>query len=304
VRVVLHHTSAPLLLSLLLLLLLLLLLIAGPDGIPAGQQVCISYGNWPAEPFLLLFGFVPQPNPHDSITLFSSLQHMADCYLGCCAAALQAAAGAGSSGTGQQGAAAATAAKQLLQSEAFAAVFAQQVDSIEEQVLQQQESGTSTGGPGGFRDMIVNASGIDGRLATALSYIHQAVAVGAAAAVQQDAGSSSDTAAQQQQPGAASTAAVQQLQLPLGAVLQHRLKKVVEQLERSRGNSSRSIQRPGVQQQQQQGDAAVDADGEESGCYTESAAHTELIQQYCSSKAALAQQLAGQYSGSAVIAVA
>ncbi|WIA32575.1 hypothetical protein OEZ86_003382 [Tetradesmus obliquus] len=29
-------------------------LVAGPEGVSAGEQVCISYGSWPAEPFLLL----------------------------------------------------------------------------------------------------------------------------------------------------------------------------------------------------------------------------------------------------------
>jgi hypothetical protein len=277
--------------------MLLFWLLSGPEGITAGDQVCISYGNWPAEPFLLLFGFVPQPNPHDCITLFSSLQHMAHCYLECCAAALQAAETAGSSSSSaQQGTAAAAAARQLLQSQRFRETYAQQVESIEDQLQQQQQR---EGGPGGFRDMIVNASGVDGRLATALSYIHQAVA--AAAAAQQEGGSnrssSSDTGALEAPEAAAAAAAVQQLQLPLGAVLQHRLQQVVEQLERSREQSSiGSIQLPGLQQE---GDAAAADDDENSDCYTESAAHGELIKQYCSSQAALARQLAGRYSENA-----
>ncbi|KAF6253661.1 hypothetical protein COO60DRAFT_1703728 [Scenedesmus sp. NREL 46B-D3] len=47
-------------------------LLAGPEGIPAGQQVCISYGNWPAEPFLLLFGFVVCELEHGSTAAGSS----------------------------------------------------------------------------------------------------------------------------------------------------------------------------------------------------------------------------------------
>jgi hypothetical protein len=271
---------------------------AGPEGITAGNQVCISYGNWPAEPFLLLFGFVPQPNPHDCIPLFSSLQHMADCYLECCDAALQTAARAGGN-SAQQGPAAATAARQLLQSERLRDTYAHQVESIEDQLQQQQQEG----GPGGYRDMIVSASGVDGRLAAALSYMHQAVAV-AAAEAQQERGSSSSGSSERggsEEPGAAAAAAVvQQLQLPLGAVLQHRLQQAVEQLEHSRDQtSSSSSSVPSSRLQQQDIDAAsADGDGN-SSCYTESAAHRELIEQYCSSKAALARQLAGRYSGTA-----
>ncbi|WIA16910.1 hypothetical protein OEZ85_013837 [Tetradesmus obliquus] len=55
-------------------------LVAGPEGVSAGEQVCISYGSWPAEPFLLLWGFTPSPNPADAVVVFSSLQDMAACY--------------------------------------------------------------------------------------------------------------------------------------------------------------------------------------------------------------------------------
>ncbi|KAF6251907.1 hypothetical protein COO60DRAFT_577679 [Scenedesmus sp. NREL 46B-D3] len=285
-------------------------LLAGPEGIPAGQQVCISYGNWPAEPFLLLFGFVPQPNPHDCITLFGSLQHMADCYLECCHAMLQAAAG--SSCSEQQSSSTATAAQQLLQSAAFCAEVAQQVTSLEEQLQQQQqqqqqELGASAGGPGGFRDMIVNASGVDGRLAAALAGIHEAVAA-AAAAVQQDAGnSSSSEGGLQDSPRVAAATGLQQLHLPLGAVLLHRLQQVVCELEHgstAAGSSSSSRGSGGgaAVVQQQVSDVAV---GDEGGSwYEESVAHAELIQQYCRSKVALARRLAAQYSSSAASASA
>jgi hypothetical protein len=261
---------------------------AGPEGIPAGQQVCISYGSWPAEPFLLLFGFVPQPNPHDCITLFSNMQHMADCYLACCAATLQAAGAAdnGGSSSAQQGGSAATGAQQLLQSQAFRVEFMQQVASIEQALTQQQIAEGSAGGPGGFHDVIANASGVDGRLAAALSGIHQAVAAAAAAAaaavvvVKQDAGEA-----------AAAAAVVQQLQLPLGAVLLHRLQQVAHDLDQSSSTSSSR----GVETEQQEQDG-VGAEEDDSSWYEASAAHAELIQQYCSSKAALARQLTAQYS--------
>eukprot|EP00775_Hariotina_reticulata_P012282 gene12282-12418_t len=58
-------------------------LVAGPEGISSGEQVTISYGSWPGESFLLHYGFLPNPNPHDALTLFSCLQQMAACYLGC-----------------------------------------------------------------------------------------------------------------------------------------------------------------------------------------------------------------------------
>ena len=48
-------------------------LVVGKDGIPAGAEVTISYGNWPNEVFLLLFGFVPMDNPADTVTLFVDL---------------------------------------------------------------------------------------------------------------------------------------------------------------------------------------------------------------------------------------
>ncbi len=42
----------------------------------AGQEVSICYGAFPNEVFLLLFGFVPDDNPHDSVTLFSGAQEL------------------------------------------------------------------------------------------------------------------------------------------------------------------------------------------------------------------------------------
>ncbi|MEW5297266.1 MAG: hypothetical protein WDW36_000488 [Sanguina aurantia] len=56
-------------------------LVAGEDGISAGQEVTISYGPWPAQPFFLLFGFVPGCNPYESVSLFTDLDHMAGRYV-------------------------------------------------------------------------------------------------------------------------------------------------------------------------------------------------------------------------------
>lgn len=42
----------------------------------AGEEVTICYGTFPNEVFLLLFGFVPEGNPHDAAALFSSTQEL------------------------------------------------------------------------------------------------------------------------------------------------------------------------------------------------------------------------------------
>lgn len=53
-------------------------LIAGEDGIRAGEEVVISYGNWPNDVFLLFFGFVPAHNPHDAVVLFNSAEELVE----------------------------------------------------------------------------------------------------------------------------------------------------------------------------------------------------------------------------------
>ncbi len=53
-------------------------LVPSPAPTRAGDEVTISYGPWPNEPFLLLFGFVPGPtNPHDSLLLFRDAREAA-----------------------------------------------------------------------------------------------------------------------------------------------------------------------------------------------------------------------------------
>eukprot|EP00879_Flechtneria_rotunda_P013970 GHRR01014592.1.p1 GENE.GHRR01014592.1~~GHRR01014592.1.p1 ORF type:complete len:370 (+),score=155.28 GHRR01014592.1:367-1476(+) len=184
-------------------------LFLGADGIKAGQEVTIRYGTWPAEPFLLLFGFVPQPNPHDSITLFSNLQHMAECYLQCLASQvkqlslLEQATDSANAGSrqlqvadGQQAtqptaAAVMHKAQQLVQDQEFGRVFHREVLAAEHQQQQLSEHAVDGGadvgpfkGPGGFVDLIINLQGIDGRLPAALSIIYRAVSI----AVQQCCG--------------------------------------------------------------------------------------------------------------------
>ena len=41
-----------------------------------GEEVTISYGAFPNDVFLLFFGFVPAPNPHDAVPLFADLRDL------------------------------------------------------------------------------------------------------------------------------------------------------------------------------------------------------------------------------------
>eukprot|EP00955_Chlamydomonas_euryale_P099445 365219-Chlamydomonas_euryale.AAC.25 len=57
-------------------------LVAGPDGVRKGDEVTICYGSaWPSEPFLLLFGFVPEDNKADAVVLFPSLLDLVAAYV-------------------------------------------------------------------------------------------------------------------------------------------------------------------------------------------------------------------------------
>ncbi|DBA83723.1 TPA: hypothetical protein ACH3X1_006258 [Trebouxia sp. C0004] len=55
-------------------------LLSGPDGVRNGEEVTISYGDWPNDVFLLFFGFLPEGNQHASVVLFDTLQDLAHCY--------------------------------------------------------------------------------------------------------------------------------------------------------------------------------------------------------------------------------
>ena len=52
---------------------------AGEDGVEQGEEVTISYGPWPNDPFFLYFGFVPEGNPNDAVVLFDELGDVAAC---------------------------------------------------------------------------------------------------------------------------------------------------------------------------------------------------------------------------------
>jgi hypothetical protein len=293
--------------------------------------VCISYGNWPAEPFLLLWGFTPQPNPADAVVVFSSLKEMAACYFDFLKFKLT----AGGS------------AEQLLQCE-------QLCEAVQRQLESASVGSSSSGRDGSFVNMTIDASSIDGRLKAALTVLQGAAATAAAGMLRHPTISSSSRGHPQQQQ--LSYAAKQpehtqadlmllvrqSQQIRLGELLVFRLGVLADALEGSCETCAAAIQHVQAekqlhsnsgslhkqqQQQQQQPDqqaakfgskqvAAADAGllqaQRTSGTtgandssslqhmiittvYQASAEHLELIRCYCSSKAALARQLAGGY---------
>lgn len=56
-------------------------LISSPRPLASGSEVTITYGSWTNEVFLLLFGFIPSPNPNDVLILFPCLLDLACCLL-------------------------------------------------------------------------------------------------------------------------------------------------------------------------------------------------------------------------------
>ena len=53
-------------------------LVVDPDGetIDCGDEVLISYGAFPNDPFLMYFGFVPDDNPNDTVILFDDVDEL------------------------------------------------------------------------------------------------------------------------------------------------------------------------------------------------------------------------------------
>jgi hypothetical protein len=249
---------------------------AGPKRISAGEQVCISYGSWPAEPFLLLWGFTPQPNAADAVAVFSSLQDMAACYFD----QLEFKLTAGSP------------AEQLMHSEQFYEAMRLQLAAVNKNSSSSRR----------FSNMSVDASGIDGQLKDALAVLKSCVVAAAASVLRQQhassrttsSSSSSDSTDSRPQHDAAATGGdsatpgqptahcssdadntavqIQQLlQIKLGELLVFRLQGLAHDLDQSclncreaiaqlqaHGNSSSSDlgkqrqQQPLRQQQQQQ----------------------------------------------------
>jgi hypothetical protein len=241
-------------------------LAAGSDSIQAGEQVTISYGPWPTEPLLLLFGFVPQHNPHDSLVLFSDLQHMADCWLEMLNSSSNSSNSSGGGGSADQWLG-------LGADPAFAELLHEQLSVAEQAAAAGDENGTQrqTGGPPGFRDLALSAGATaDVRLSAGLQLLQQAVG----AAIQQWHRQGFSNLQQQE------SAQLQEgLKQQVPAVVQHRLQELAQQLEASAA-------------------AAADSSGDEqtevvngSIRYHTSAEHRSLIASYCSSKAKLARQL-------------
>lgn len=240
--------------------------VAGPDAIQAGDQVCISYGPWPTEPLLLLFGFVPQHNPHDSLVLFSDLEHMADCFLEAVASSAtqgspgDLAAAAGGSSAASAGAAAAAA------DPAFAERLHEQLSAAEVAAGGQQQQ--QAVGPPGYRDLTLT----DTRLRAAVQMLHKAVS----AAAEQWCAQMNGVDQQQQQQA---EAVQQELGARTSGVVRFRLQQLAQQLEEAATQASKSSSEEQVE--------VVD----EHISYRSSAEHRHLIAAYCSSKAQLARQL-------------
>lgn len=215
----------------------------------------ISYGPWPTEPLLLLFGFVPQHNPHDALVLFSNLQHMAECWLDMVSSS-------SSSSSGGDVAGSPAAAARVAADPVFADMLQQQLSATEVSAGLQQQQQQQANGPPGFRDLGLSAaSAADARLSAGLQVLQRAVE----AAVQQGC----DASKQQQQLAAS-----------VPGVVRYRLQQLAQQLEASvkaQGSSS------GGQEQTEVDEASIS--------YSTSAEHRSLIAAYCSSKAQLSRHL-------------
>lgn len=245
----------------------------------------ISYGPWPTEPLLLLFGFVPQHNPHDSLVLFSNLQHMADCWLEMLSDSSTSSSSSGSGAADKSNAMVSAAVSAALSSmvadSAFAELLQEEIslhdDAAVDGVQQQQQAS----GPPGFRDLALSAGSVsDVRLSAGIQVLQGAVG----AAVQQwcSQADSSQQSQQEQHMGQL----IRELKGGVPAVVRYRLQQLARELGASaaaaaaEGNSSNSS---GKDEQTEAVDDFIS--------YSTSAEHRSLIDAYCSSKAELAKQL-------------
>jgi hypothetical protein len=270
-------------------LLLLLCAPPGPDTIQAGDQVTISYGPWPSEPLLLLFGFVPDHNPYDSLVVFSDLQHMAECWLemmsssdGCSSSAQQQETADGDAEPLGAGADAAAAA---LQAVIVCPVFA---ELLFEQVAAAEADGAAGGGaaaeqqagPPGFRDLTLYASSAaDVRLSSALKLLQTCIE----AAIEQWRGQ--DDVQMQRGQQLDLSVIKQQLVAKVPAVVGSRLQQLLQQLKTAAASNAAGTGLEGSSGAEQL--EAVD----EHISYRPSKEHRALIVAYCKSKALLAQKL-------------
>jgi hypothetical protein len=288
---------------------LLFLYPAGPDKIQAGDQVTISYGPWPSEPLLLLFGFVPDHNPHDSLVVFSDVQHMAECWLEMMGSSIEgsstqqqqqqqqatadgdggasrARAGAGSAGSiAGAGAGAAAAAHAVVACPVFAERLLEQVAAAEAAAAEAGAAAAEAGAaaaqqqarPPGFRDLTLYASSAaDIRLSAALQLLQTALG----ATVEQ--WMSRDDVQMQQKQQLDVSVSTQQLAAKVPAVVGYRLQQLLQQLEVAACDAADVASNSSEEQLE-----VVD----EHMSYRTSQEHRALIAAYCQSKALLARKL-------------
>ncbi|GBF87434.1 hypothetical protein Rsub_00145 [Raphidocelis subcapitata] len=128
-------------------------LVAGAGGVAAGEEVRIAYGwaaGWPAEPYFLMFGFVPEGNPAESVVAYSDLQDLARHF--CSHFAAQIGGGGGAGGPDE---------------------LWERVAARAEEAAAAAADGEGAGG-GGFERLVVTAQGLDQRLGPALGLVRAA----------------------------------------------------------------------------------------------------------------------------------
>jgi len=145
-------------------------LLAGEDGVAAGDEVSISYGHrWPAEPYFLLFGFVPAGNPDESVIVYSGLDDLAQHYCSHCADVGGGGADGGAEEEGEEG-------------EFWQRVADRAAEAARREAAADGESGGGGGPAEAFERLVVAPTGLDGRLSPALQLVKAAAAAEARAA--------------------------------------------------------------------------------------------------------------------------
>ena len=137
-------------------------LVAGDDGVSEGDEVCIAYGaSWPAEPYFLLFGFVPGgANPYDSVVAYADLDDLCAHY--CALLTQQQRSGQPAGEAGAEG-------------------EEQDGDALWQQRVAARASEAAAARGEAYDRLVVAADGLDGRLAPALQLVREAAAAEAAA---------------------------------------------------------------------------------------------------------------------------
>jgi hypothetical protein len=170
---------------------------AGNEGLQEGQEVSISYGPWPAEVFTTLFGFVPTPNPHDQLVLYTNLlalaQQVCQLLLQQLQSSVAATAGTLTSTNNSSSSEAAAAPQQPVENAAedtyrqlLEQVLTQTQPGWEQQLQEQLQSAaaaadggsSATGAPQQqqFIRLVATAEGLDARLGAAYQVVMSAVA--------------------------------------------------------------------------------------------------------------------------------